>query len=67
MPESFIKKLKGKPEKIIPVFKQNSGETDRAFINRVNRICMDVTRESKFEEKYGVDVKRNEHGEVMLS
>lgn len=28
---------------------------------------MDVTREAKFEEKYGVDIKRNQDGEVVFS
>lgn len=62
----FKKAIKGKPEKPIPVFKQKSGETDRAFIRRMNNICMDVTKEVKFEEKYGVDIKRNADGQVHI-
>lgn len=58
------KTFRGKPEKPVPVFKQKSGETDRAFIHRMNKICIDVTKEAKFEEKYGVDIKRNAQGEV---
>lgn len=64
MSDGKNKTLKGKPEKPIPIFKQKLGETDRNFVRRMNKICMDVRREFKFEEKYGVDVKRNEDGEV---
>lgn len=60
------RKFKGKPEKTVPVFEQRQAETDRAFVNRMNRVCMNVTREAKFEEKYGVDIKRNEDGEVSF-
>lgn len=58
--------FKGKLEKTIPVFKQRPDETDRTFVRRMNKICMEVTREAKFEEKYGVDIKRNEQGEVCI-
>lgn len=30
----------------------------------MNRICQDVIRETAFEDKYHVDIKRNEEGEV---
>lgn len=46
-------------EKPIPEFKQRPGETDKAFLYRVSRICQDVTRETAFENKYGVDIKRD--------
>lgn len=59
-----IKPFKGKPEKTIPLFKQKPGETDRIFVHRMNKICMDFTVEAKFEEKYGVEIKRNDKGEV---
>ncbi|CAH0563595.1 unnamed protein product [Brassicogethes aeneus] len=52
-------------EKPIPEFKQRPGENDRHFLLRVNRICQSVQREAAFEEKYGVDIKRNaETGQV---
>ncbi|CAG9824618.1 unnamed protein product [Phaedon cochleariae] len=54
----------GKPEKPIPVFKQLHGESDREFVKRMNRICISVTKEAEFEQKYGVDIKRNEDGEI---
>ncbi|XP_023026308.2 coiled-coil domain-containing protein 137 [Leptinotarsa decemlineata] len=56
--------LKAKQAKRIPTFKQAEGESDRDFVKRINRICMDVTREAAYEEKYGVEIRRNEDGEV---
>lgn len=32
----------------------------------MNRICSDIVKEAAFEDKYNVDVKRNEEGEVSL-
>lgn len=52
-------------EKPTPKFERQQGESDKAFLNRVNRICLQVTKEAAFEDKYGVNVKRNrETGEV---
>jgi len=60
-----VKKVyKGRPEKSIPKFEQLPGETDRQFKLRADKICHDYLREVKFEDKYRVDVKRNEAGEV---
>ncbi|XP_060520706.1 uncharacterized protein LOC132698563 [Cylas formicarius] len=58
------KKFRGRPEKPIPEFIQNPGESDRAFKNRVNQVCQEIIREAAFEDKYKIDVKRNQHGEV---
>lgn len=55
-------------DKPVPFFQQEKGESDRQFMWRVNQICQSVINESAFEDKYGVDVKRNaETGEVMES
>lgn len=52
-------------DKPIPKFQQQQGESDKAFLNRVNIICMQVQKEAAFENKYGVQVKRcAETGEV---
>ncbi|KAL3274539.1 hypothetical protein HHI36_015921 [Cryptolaemus montrouzieri] len=52
-------------EKPVPKFEQKKGESDNAFLYRVNRICDEVKREAAFEKKFGVDVKRNpETGKV---
>lgn len=47
-------------------FIQFPGETDREFVHRVNKICTHVVKEAEFEERYGVEIKRNENGEVCL-
>ncbi|XP_012255106.2 coiled-coil domain-containing protein 137 [Athalia rosae] len=48
-----------KPEKVIPVFSQNPNESGRAFLNRVNSETQAFINETVFENKYGVEVKRN--------
>jgi len=58
------KKFTGHPEKPIPKFQQLPGETDRAFKHRMNRICSEIVKETAFEDKYQVDIKKNEEGEV---
>ncbi|CAG9827684.1 unnamed protein product [Diabrotica balteata] len=52
------------PEKPVRKFVQLPGESDRAFVHRMNRICTETVKEAEFEDKYGVDIKRNEDGEV---
>lgn len=52
-------------EKPVPKFVQKKGESDKAFLNRCNKICQDVIREVDFETKFGVKVNRNpENGMV---
>nr|XP_022903491.1 uncharacterized protein LOC111415839 [Onthophagus taurus] len=46
-------------EKPEPVFQQDKNESDERFMHRVNRVCHNIILESKFEDKYGVDIKRN--------
>lgn len=48
------------PVKTVPVFTQNKNESDRAFLNRVNKTCESVLKEAAFENKFNVDVIRNE-------
>nr|CAH7728059.1 unnamed protein product [Callosobruchus chinensis] len=52
------------PENPAPIFTQRPGETDRDFLRRMNYACMTVTREAAFEDKYRVEIKRNEDGKV---
>ncbi|CAG9773161.1 unnamed protein product [Ceutorhynchus assimilis] len=56
-----IKKISRNPT---PKFEQFPGETDREFKHRMNRICSEVIKEAAFEDKYQVDIKRNQDGEV---
>ncbi|KAG5891730.1 hypothetical protein JTB14_000333 [Gonioctena quinquepunctata] len=63
-PKNKAKPNEVKVDKRVLKFKQNQGETDREFVNRMNRICMNITKEAEFEEKYGVEIQRNEDGEV---
>jgi len=46
-------------------FKQRKGESDKQFLYRIQKACDAVIQENAFENKYGVDIKRNpETGEV---
>ena len=51
---------KAKPEKVVPIFNQKSGETSEAFFRRVGRETEAFLHETKFEHKFRVQVKRNE-------
>lgn len=53
-----------RPLKMIPRLKQFSNETDKEFYQRFYRATQAVVAESKFEDKYKVDIDRNESGEV---
>ena len=59
------KKPKGKPEKVVPIFNQKPEESVYQFWNRVNRETNNFIKETEFETKYRVEVKRNsETGEI---
>ncbi|RZB40903.1 coiled-coil domain-containing protein 137 [Asbolus verrucosus] len=45
-------------------FEQHPNESEREFLLRVHRECDAVKHEAAFEQKFGVEVKRNELGEV---
>lgn len=48
-----------------PVYIQAAGESDRSFMQRVNKVVQEVIKESSFSERYKVNIKRNqETGEV---
>ncbi|KAJ8923303.1 hypothetical protein NQ315_001861 [Exocentrus adspersus] len=47
-------------------FLQLPNESNKEYLNRVNKFCRNVTKEAEFENKYGVDIKRNEAGEVSI-
>jgi hypothetical protein len=56
---------RGRPDKVVPVFNQKPNETDHQFWNRVNRETQAFIKETEFESKYNVEVKRNvETGKV---
>lgn len=50
---------KARPEKVVPVFAQKPNESGAAFVNRVNSEAQAFVNETIFEDKYGVEVKRN--------
>ncbi|XP_064078659.1 coiled-coil domain-containing protein 137-like [Macrobrachium nipponense] len=54
-----------RPLKKIPRLVQYSDETDGAFLKRVGRAAKDILSESKFEEKFKVEVDRDESGAVV--
>ncbi len=45
-----------RPLKPVPVFKQNPGESDKKFLNRVEVTCKQVLKRREYEDKYGVDI-----------
>lgn len=48
-----------RPEKVVPIFQQQCGESKEHFLNRVNRDTHNFIQETAFETKYGVQVNRN--------
>ncbi|KAL7307350.1 hypothetical protein TKK_0000539 [Trichogramma kaykai] len=50
---------KARPEKVVPVFNQKPGENKFKFWNRVNEETQAFIKETEFELKYNVEVKRN--------
>ncbi|CAB0032255.1 unnamed protein product [Trichogramma brassicae] len=48
-----------RPEKVVPVFNQQPGENKFKFWNRVNQETEAFIKETEFELKYNVEVKRN--------
>lgn len=65
-PTNLNKNNKGKPLKPTPYFEQMAGESNKHFLNRVHRITDSFIKETQFEDKYGVDVRRDEStGEVV--
>lgn len=50
---------KAKPEKIVPVFQQQPGESGKQFMHRVSRDTYDFLKEVAFEKKYGVRIERD--------
>lgn len=57
-----------KEDKPIPTFVQKPGETDSHFLHRIDQACHQVIQQTKFEAKYGVNVKvDSETGEVSVT
>ena len=49
-----------RPLKPIPVFRQKPGESQKSFFNRMEKTAKAVIERSKYEDKYGVEVKQDE-------
>ena len=49
-----------RPLKPIPVFRQRPEESKKAFFNRMENTVKSVIERSKYEDKYGVEVSRDE-------
>lgn len=61
------KKNDARNDKEYENLKQRPNESDRNFMNRVNRVTQESVEEAKFEAKYGVEVVRNKKtGEIKL-
>lgn len=57
---------KAKPEKVVPVFQQRSGESGQQFMRRVSKDTYDFLKEIEFEKKYGVQIERDSNtGEIQ--
>ncbi|XP_071444374.1 coiled-coil domain-containing protein 137 [Hetaerina americana] len=48
-----------KPLRPTPNLNQRKGESDDHFLHRVERLCQNMIKEAKFENKFGVEVRRN--------
>ncbi len=53
-----------RPLKPVPVFKQNPGESERRFLNRVEVTCKAVLKRKQYEDKYGVEMVQDMNGQV---
>lgn len=53
-------------DKALPAIRRLQNEPDEDYLRRVNRITHASIRESQFESKYGVEVIRNERGEITI-
>lgn len=60
---AFAKKKKAAKDKEVKTNKQDlvqrRGESDKSFLNRVERACQTVIQEAEFQKKYGVEIKKN--------
>uniref|UniRef100_A0A6M2DGD3 Putative coiled-coil domain-containing protein n=1 Tax=Xenopsylla cheopis TaxID=163159 RepID=A0A6M2DGD3_XENCH len=55
-----------KTDKFVPTFKKKQGESNKIFLGRVNNIVHEYLNIHKFEQKYKVDIIRDqESGEVL--
>ncbi|XP_012224298.1 coiled-coil domain-containing protein 137 [Linepithema humile] len=50
---------KAKPEKVVPVFQQQPGESGQQFFRRVSRDTNAFLQDTAFENKYKIDIERN--------
>ncbi|KAG8223311.1 hypothetical protein J437_LFUL001185 [Ladona fulva] len=48
-----------KPVRNVPNINQREGENEIQYVHRVERLCQNIIKESKFEKKFGVEVCRN--------
>lgn len=53
-------------DKALPAIRRLQNEPDEDYLRRVNRITHASIRESQFESKYGVEVIRNQRGEITI-
>ncbi|XP_045609283.1 coiled-coil domain-containing protein 137 [Procambarus clarkii] len=53
-----------RPLKMIPALKQHQNESVKKFMKRVDRATKVILKEAAFEDKYKVDVMRDEQGNV---
>lgn len=57
---------KVKPEKIVPVFQQQLGESGEQFLHRISKDTHAFLKETEFEKKYGVQIERDlETGQIQ--
>lgn len=57
---------KAKPEKVVPVFQQQPGESGKHFMHRVSRDTHNFLKEVAFERKYSIQIERDSNtGEIQ--
>ncbi|KAG7160938.1 Coiled-coil domain-containing protein 137-like [Homarus americanus] len=53
-----------RPLKMVPMLKQHPHESEKKFVKRVDRATKVILKEAAFEDKFQVDVMRDEQGSV---
>lgn len=54
-----------RPTKLVPLLQQHPKENYKKFLKRVDRVTSEIMKEAAFENKFKVEVRRNEQGQVV--
>lgn len=54
-----------RPTKLVPLLQQHPNENYKKFLKRVDRVTNEIMKEAAFENKFKVEVQRDEFGQVL--